>query len=239
MAIPCELLGSAGDVQGKGHSRAVHSTEGHAPCWTKEVLSFCFLLCDVSLPLCGGAQAKQAISKARLLPPGLPTHLAASICSGLVSALISTPADVIKTRLMAQAVGPNQQQLQPQRPQQQTPVQPGAAAGAAAAQQQASGPASPQHTSSRLYSSTAARSAGVCSSTGHSHMQCGADASHAAAVGSEPARRGGRWMLQQQQSVNAMSSRAGSVPVMPHYNGMLDCAVQTVRQEGLLALYKG
>jgi hypothetical protein len=40
-------------------------------------------------------------------------------------------------------------------------------------------------------------------------------------------------------SVTNMRSCHGNSSAVPHYKGMVDCAVQTVRQEGFLALYKG
>ncbi len=47
-------------------------------------------------------QAKQAVLASGWLPDGLPAHAAASCASGLVATAVSTPADVIKTRLMGQ-----------------------------------------------------------------------------------------------------------------------------------------
>jgi solute carrier family 25 uncoupling protein 27 len=48
---------------------------------------------------------KQAILGAGLLGDNVAAHAAASSCSGLVAALVSTPADVVKTRLMAAGRG--------------------------------------------------------------------------------------------------------------------------------------
>lgn len=45
-------------------------------------------------------QAKEAILAKRVLPDGLPTHVAASFAAGLVAAVASNPVDVIKTRVM-------------------------------------------------------------------------------------------------------------------------------------------
>lgn len=47
-------------------------------------------------------QAKKTIVESGLLEDHAGAHAAASVCSGLVSSLLSTPADVIKTRLMNQ-----------------------------------------------------------------------------------------------------------------------------------------
>eukprot|EP00698_Gefionella_okellyi_P022834 TRINITY_DN7634_c0_g1_i1.p1 TRINITY_DN7634_c0_g1~~TRINITY_DN7634_c0_g1_i1.p1 ORF type:complete len:319 (-),score=47.26 TRINITY_DN7634_c0_g1_i1:438-1286(-) len=45
--------------------------------------------------------AKQSLIEHRLVPgDGLIAHISASLCSGFVSALVSTPADVCKTRVM-------------------------------------------------------------------------------------------------------------------------------------------
>lgn len=46
--------------------------------------------------------AKGAILRSGLVSDGLPAHLLASVCSGFVASLVSTPADVIKTRVMSQ-----------------------------------------------------------------------------------------------------------------------------------------
>lgn len=51
-------------------------------------------------------QAKHTLLSLQLVPEGLPAHVASSVASGLVASLVSTPADVIKTRLMAQRRGP-------------------------------------------------------------------------------------------------------------------------------------
>lgn len=131
---------------------------------------------------CAVLQAKQGITKAALVPQGLPTHLAASLCSGFVAALISTPADVIKTRLMAQAAAAGQ-------------------------------PAVGTHTQPGPQRSHSSRDSGAAASGSHSSSK---------APG---------------QSV--FRSRHSSSSAAPHYRGMLDCAVRTVQQEGLLALYKG
>lgn len=45
-------------------------------------------------------EAKEAILGRRLLPDGLPTHVAASFAAGLVAAVASNPVDVVKTRVM-------------------------------------------------------------------------------------------------------------------------------------------
>lgn len=151
------------------------------------------LLTSAALWCC--PQAKQAIAKSGLLPAGLPTHLAASICSGFVSALISMPADVIKTRLMAKAVtGPAGagQAHQRQQPAPSATVQAASAHGHNGATE----------SSTRGYRSCDSVVGG--SSNTHSRLYC---------------------------------SAAGGA--MPHCRGMVDCAVQTVRQEGLLAMYKG
>ncbi|KAI9033413.1 mitochondrial carrier domain-containing protein [Hyaloraphidium curvatum] len=53
-----------------------------------------------------GELATYDAAKARVVPlaggDNLAAHVGAAICSGLVSSLLSTPADVVKTRLMAQ-----------------------------------------------------------------------------------------------------------------------------------------
>jgi hypothetical protein len=139
------------------------------------------------------AQAKQAIAQSGLLPAGLPTHLAASICSGFVSALISTPADVIKTRLMAQAVT--------------------SLAGAGQAHQ-------PHQAAATVQATPAHGRNGATGSSRRSFSSCSPAAGSSSSVRSR-----------------LYCSAAGGA--MPHYRGMLDCAVQTVRQEGLLAMYKG
>ena len=48
------------------------------------------------------SQAKQAVLSSGLFPDGLAAHAASSCASGLVATIVSTPADVIKTRLMGQ-----------------------------------------------------------------------------------------------------------------------------------------
>jgi hypothetical protein len=45
-------------------------------------------------------------------------------------------------------------------------------------------------------------------------------------------------MPTQPPQLRSWASQAHSA-AMPHYRGMWDCAVQTTRQEGFLALYKG
>lgn len=45
-------------------------------------------------------QAKESILQRRMLPDGLPTHVAASCTAGLVASIASNPIDVIKTRFM-------------------------------------------------------------------------------------------------------------------------------------------
>ncbi|GAX79946.1 hypothetical protein CEUSTIGMA_g7385.t1 [Chlamydomonas eustigma] len=47
-------------------------------------------------------QAKQAILSSGYLPDGVAVHAASSCVSGFVATVLSTPADVIKTRLMSQ-----------------------------------------------------------------------------------------------------------------------------------------
>jgi hypothetical protein len=137
-------------------------------------------------------QVKQSITQSQLLPPGLPTHLAASICSGFVSAVISTPVDVLKTRLMAQAVAaPGIHTL-------------GHAAGA---QEQGKHP-------------------GGLQSSQHSSSTAGSD---------KHSSRGASGNSKTRSSAPSSSRYGGST----HYRGMVDCAVQTVRQEGLWAMYKG
>ncbi|MEW5301197.1 MAG: hypothetical protein WDW36_004071 [Sanguina aurantia] len=42
------------------------------------------------------------VQQTGMLPEGVAVHTASSICSGLVAAVVSTPADVMKTRLMTQ-----------------------------------------------------------------------------------------------------------------------------------------
>jgi len=44
--------------------------------------------------------AKRAVEGSGAVPPGPATHLAAATCSGFFASLMSTPADVIKTRMM-------------------------------------------------------------------------------------------------------------------------------------------
>jgi hypothetical protein len=142
--------------------------------------------CCTVLLCCALPQAKQGITRAALLPQGLPTHLVASLCSGFVSALISTPADVVKTRLMAQA----------------TVAFAGSPTPLAANQQHTGTSAKRSYSSSP---STVSRAAAPnCSS-----------------------------------SVPNVRFCHGNSSAAPHYKGMVDCAVQTVRQEGFLALYKG
>jgi len=46
---------------------------------------------------------KDYIRRENLLPDGLPTHLAASTAAGICSAIVSTPVDVVKTRMMNSA----------------------------------------------------------------------------------------------------------------------------------------
>lgn len=48
------------------------------------------------------SQAKQAVIASDMIPDGVATHAAASCASGLVATTVSTPADVVKTRLMGQ-----------------------------------------------------------------------------------------------------------------------------------------
>lgn len=48
-------------------------------------------------------QAKDYIAAHHLVPPGLPAHLTASGVAASVSAVVSTPVDVVKTRLMNEA----------------------------------------------------------------------------------------------------------------------------------------
>lgn len=193
-------------------------------------------------------QAKQAISAAALLPAGLPTHLAASVCSGFVSAVISTPADVIKTRLMAQAVeGPGPQQRSQERPS-------AAAAGSAT-------PGAFKTTSTRRYSSPARQ--GLCAESARAGaaarpaVQAGAHQAvqlavqHAAWPASSSVKGAAvtpgalappRAVLHVVRS-SMSSQHGGSGPFRhstpQHYTGMVDCAVQIVKQEGLLALYQG
>jgi hypothetical protein len=47
-------------------------------------------------------QAKQWLLGTGMLPDGMLLHAAASVCSGFFASLMSTPADVIKTRMMNQ-----------------------------------------------------------------------------------------------------------------------------------------
>lgn len=201
-------------------------------------------------------QAKQAISSAALLPAGLPTHLAASVCSGFVSAVISTPADVIKTRLMAQAVeGPSPQQRSQEKPST-------AGAGVAAP------PGAVKGTSTRSYSSGSSPARRrLCAAS----ARAGAAARPAVQAEAQPAVQSAvqpavrpailpassrskgaavtpgalappRAVLRVARS--SMSSQHGGLgpfrhSTPQHYTGMVGCAVQTVKQEGLLALYKG
>jgi len=44
--------------------------------------------------------AKRAVERSGAVPPGPATHLAAATCSGFFASLASTPADVVKTRMM-------------------------------------------------------------------------------------------------------------------------------------------
>ena len=56
---------------------------------------------------CGGdVQAKGRIVENGSLGDGkaLSVHVASSVCSGLVAGLVSTPADVVKTRMMNQVI---------------------------------------------------------------------------------------------------------------------------------------
>ncbi|KAG1660670.1 hypothetical protein FOA52_006831 [Chlamydomonas sp. UWO 241] len=46
--------------------------------------------------------AKQVVLASGYFADGLPAHAAASVCSGLVATIVSTPADVAKTRIMGQ-----------------------------------------------------------------------------------------------------------------------------------------
>jgi hypothetical protein len=136
-------------------------------------LTYCCLSCRTN-----EMQAKQSITQAQRLPAGLPTHLAASTCSGFVSAVISTPVDVLKTRLMAQAVAA---------PVLHTQISPAGATEHPADMQQ---------------------------KINHASSSTGSSGSNSSSV--------------------SIRYAGGT-----QYRGMVDCAVQTVRQEGVRAMYKG
>ena len=83
--------------------RSVWSREGLRGFWAGVMpnVARCFLVNAAELG--SYDQAKTMIVNSGVLPDGPLAHLAASASAGFASAVISTPADVVKTRLMNQA----------------------------------------------------------------------------------------------------------------------------------------
>jgi len=51
-------------------------------------------------------ESKHVIQSSKLLKEGFPTHLAASLVSGLVATFFAAPIDFIKTRMQGQPIDP-------------------------------------------------------------------------------------------------------------------------------------
>ncbi|KAL0909308.1 hypothetical protein M5K25_020161 [Dendrobium thyrsiflorum] len=75
-------------------------SEGLGSLWRGSALTVNRAMIVTASQLATYDQAKEAILGRRLLPDGLPTHVAASFAAGLVAAVASNPVDVVKTRVM-------------------------------------------------------------------------------------------------------------------------------------------
>ncbi|PKU86850.1 mitochondrial uncoupling protein 5-like [Dendrobium catenatum] len=75
-------------------------SEGLGSLWRGSALTVNRAMIVTASQLATYDEAKEAIIGRRLLPDGLPTHVAASFAAGLVAAVASNPVDVVKTRVM-------------------------------------------------------------------------------------------------------------------------------------------
>lgn len=74
--------------------------EGLGSLWRGSALTVNRAMIVTASQLATYDQAKEAILARKVLPDGLPTHVAASFAAGLVAAVASNPVDVVKTRVM-------------------------------------------------------------------------------------------------------------------------------------------
>lgn len=82
--------------------------EGVASLWTGSGPTVQRAMVVTASQLATYDQVKDSIIRKRILPDGLPTHIAASVVSGFVTSVASNPIDVIKTRIMNMEVQPGQ-----------------------------------------------------------------------------------------------------------------------------------
>eukprot|EP00877_Chromochloris_zofingiensis_P007857 jgi/Chrzof1/3324/Cz12g20280.t1 len=211
-------------------------------------------------------QAKQKLLASGYVSDGILLHTGASACSGFVASLISTPADVIKTRLMAQ------ESTTHSRTAAATQMTPAAAYGSRSHGQLADGckggfAESPDRGSQgaaglRKLSTTASITAGAnkhyhgerraewryirsggssasTSSTHHSSTSSTFVHNHHA-TGNLGGTVGHKHPADGMCALHtARAVRACHHSQHQQYTGMMDCAIKTVQSEGVLALYKG